>query len=460
MVKEQYQPRDYHHGSNRHSKKHRSTGPIGALLPPVPHAQPGLLQSAQQSTLGPAVDPEAMPAKKGLNEWGAFTGGSTASDAGTFGLGPLLFRHASVDENKPVTATTSAAAPPLTGRDLVERDRLLRNDPVSFNPMQAISWAKLAEDVVEEERSPSPRREREPKGKGNGKAVVSSADAKERTRHGGRDGYAAFNTATMIPGASLGTPIPRDVSGRDSEYTEPTPSPVGNMAQTFSHLEVAGSNGYGDFVPPLTASPPPSTTTHRAVSAQPQVRQQRKHRHRHDKKSGQVPTDVYTQQQPGCPPPLASTFPASSNISHQYPAQYQVAYTSYPTTSPPHAIHQAPAPPLPQQQQQQQQDIGLLLCLVPSCQARLPSEAQLNAHYQAFHAPCQYTHGGRQHSSSSADSLGCSWTSCGAGGFTSNNALVWHVKAEHLLLCPVPGCCDRVFQSRKQLDGHVRNRVG
>ncbi|KKY31475.1 hypothetical protein UCDDA912_g08570 [Diaporthe ampelina] len=75
-----------------------------------------------------------MEAKKGLNKWGAFDSLS-GSGTGTFGFGPLLFHH--VDE---------------TPRDPYDTTNMMLNDPISFNPMSAISWARLDDspDSVDE----------------------------------------------------------------------------------------------------------------------------------------------------------------------------------------------------------------------------------------------------------------------------------------------------------------------
>lgn len=459
MANDHYHFNGRHHGSSRHGKKHHTTT---THLPAVPYAQPSLLQSAKKSSTVRAVDPETMSAKQGLNEWGAFTGGgSTFSDSGTFGLGPLLLRQAVGDEVEDATSNVASSLP-LTGRDLVEMDRLLRNDPVSFNPMQAISWARLDDDVMEE--APPQTQKGVPKATGNGKAVLSrdsgrraeyqqgasSASASRTIHQSGLDDRTANNMATTATGGPLSMSASRDVYLRGSEAKEPTQSPVGTMAQTFSNMDMVGSDQYGDVVPPVAVSP--SITTHRAEPAHPQVRQQRKNRRRHEKVAASSPAEAYKQQEISHPWWPFTTLSTSGSVPAQsYPAQHQSAYVDCSTSNqplqPPHV-----SPP--------QKGIGLLLCLAPSCQARFPSEAQLNAHYQAIHVASQPIHSGRQQPYSSSESLTCSWTLCGAGGFTSQNALVWHVKAEHLLLCPVPGCCDRVFPSRKQVDGHVRNPVG
>ncbi|KAI0008272.1 hypothetical protein F4779DRAFT_588034 [Xylariaceae sp. FL0662B] len=45
---------------------------------------------------------------------------------------------------------------------------------------------------------------------------------------------------------------------------------------------------------------------------------------------------------------------------------------------------------------------------------------------------------------------------CDSEGFTSREKLNWHVQIEHLLLCPVPGCTQGVFESRDLVYCHIR----
>lgn len=449
-----------HHNSssNRHmNKRYRTTA---TMLPAVPFAQPRLLQSApqQNSHPVPSMDPETLPATQGLNEWGAFTGagGNISSNSGTFGLGPLLFRQGCVEETETATTTTEGMmSPPLSGRDLVEKDRLLRNDPVSFNPMQAISWAQLDEDVVEKATPPQPEKEAKGGGKENAGSLPKGGGGVEyeqgvyapnpsgKSRQSDSNEHTAYNPNTTSV-TSLSTSIAKDVQQRHSENKEPEGPPIGNM-------DVARSNEHGVFVPQTTVSS--VNTTHRIDSVQPQVRrQQRKHRHRLGKRAGPSPVDTYTQQAPGYQRSSSPTSSALGSIPAQpLPAHYQVAYTNYSTQSPSNHPFHSPA-------SLQRQDVGLFSCPAPSCQAHFPSDAQLNTHYHADHAGGPYSNNGRQPPYPFSNTLACSWPSCGAGRFTSENALMWHVKAEHLLLCPVPQCCHRVFPSRKQVDAHVRNR--
>lgn len=164
--------------------------------PPVPHAQASLLQVVPGSTTRvsasapapvssnrrngnenlrqhldgttsnnmntnivqevPAGDPEAMDAKKGLNEWGAFGGGDSGIPGGTapFGFGPLLFHHqgsGAGDSGSSEDGDKTASNLSTVSRDPFEIDQLLMGDPISFNPLQAISWAKLDEDMLDED---------------------------------------------------------------------------------------------------------------------------------------------------------------------------------------------------------------------------------------------------------------------------------------------------------------------
>ncbi|KAL7619364.1 hypothetical protein AAE478_009901 [Parahypoxylon ruwenzoriense] len=50
----------------------------------------------------------------------------------------------------------------------------------------------------------------------------------------------------------------------------------------------------------------------------------------------------------------------------------------------------------------------------------------------------------------------CLWGSCESKGFKTRGELNWHVKREHLLLCPVPGCPEGGFGSGDFLDCHLR----
>ncbi|KAI0891026.1 hypothetical protein F4806DRAFT_489722 [Annulohypoxylon nitens] len=54
----------------------------------------------------------------------------------------------------------------------------------------------------------------------------------------------------------------------------------------------------------------------------------------------------------------------------------------------------------------------------------------------------------------------CLWGNngpCDSAGFATREELNWHVKREHLLLCPVPGCTEGTFPSKEFLDCHLKH---
>ncbi|KAI1456114.1 hypothetical protein F4805DRAFT_468338 [Annulohypoxylon moriforme] len=54
----------------------------------------------------------------------------------------------------------------------------------------------------------------------------------------------------------------------------------------------------------------------------------------------------------------------------------------------------------------------------------------------------------------------CLWGNngpCDSAGFATKEELNWHVKREHLLLCPVPGCTEGTFSNRDFLDCHLKH---
>lgn len=452
MANDPHQPPVSQRDSNRNGKKHHTMAPA---LTAVPSAVPRLLQSAQQFIPAPTFDPAVLPVAQGLNAWGAFTGGSVASDSlsGTFGIGPLLIRHGHADVTE---MPTKGASPPLTGRDLVEMDRLLRKDPVSFNPMHAISWARLDEDVVEESTKPL-QREKESMGTGPGHAGslqnahdefeyqqgVSSATTDEGTRQSASDGHGAHSMA-INRNTSLNTSRPND---GDQEHA---PSPLGNVARTSSSTDMGRSNENG-VVPLPSVAVSFLTTPRRVEPAQHHACQEPDHRHLGEK---MIEPSLNTNTQQASRYPQSSFSTSSTAVlvpAPPLPIHHQVAYSNYSTYPSANQSGQPSAPP-------QRHESGLSLGLTPSCQEQLPSEAQLNSHYQTEHATGRSTYDDHHHSYPISNNLACSWTSCGAGGFTSKNALVWHVKAEHLLQCPVPGCCNRVFPTWRQVNAHVKNR--
>ncbi|KAI1207885.1 uncharacterized protein F4807DRAFT_452684 [Annulohypoxylon truncatum] len=53
----------------------------------------------------------------------------------------------------------------------------------------------------------------------------------------------------------------------------------------------------------------------------------------------------------------------------------------------------------------------------------------------------------------------CLWGNngpCDSAGFATREELNWHVKREHLLLCPVPGCTEGTFTNKDFLDCHLK----
>ncbi|KAI0115401.1 hypothetical protein F4814DRAFT_320889 [Daldinia grandis] len=53
----------------------------------------------------------------------------------------------------------------------------------------------------------------------------------------------------------------------------------------------------------------------------------------------------------------------------------------------------------------------------------------------------------------------CLWGNkgpCSSAGFVTTEELNWHVKREHLLLCPVPGCAEDTFVSKDVLNCHLK----
>ena len=80
------------------------------------------------------------------------------------------------------------------------------------------------------------------------------------------------------------------------------------------------------------------------------------------------------------------------------------------------------------------------LCLGPHCDAKFSEEDELQDHVNTVHSHT------------------CNWASCRVPGFKTREGLNWHVKAEHLLICPVRGCgeSENDFQTKKILDSHIR----
>lgn len=451
-------------------------------VPPVPHADPRLLQTPQKPSI-PVLDPQTMPAKQGLNNWGVFTGrGNCATKSGLFGLGPLLFRHGRGNYSKEASTPPTPPSSLLTGQDLVEMDRLQRNDPDSFNPMRAVWWVKFDDDdedenddVVEDGEASPVQRERESKEQETENAEslwndddgfkyqqsMSGAAMDGLPRQRSRDDDVAFDksTVTHSGGVPVYTPTLGDVHQSYSQDTRFVPAPTKNEGTTSSNAIVAGPDGRSLFVPPVAVSY--SNPRPRVDSIPPHRRQQHEHHHDHEIPCGLSLTEPYEMiHEPSyMPSDVPSTMPSFSfSIQPDHTQHDQLAYSNYSTTNSSSSSILQPAPlPLPQQQEND----NLVLCLAPSCKARFSTEAQLWLHFQAVHASSNQSDEDGLHQSYTPPSisLACSWNSCRARGFTSDNALMWHVKAEHLLQCPLPACCDRMFRSKKQAEEHARKRL-
>lgn len=395
----------------------------------------------------PSADPDVMEAKKGLNKWGAFDSLS-GSGTGTFGFGPLLFHH--VDE---------------TPRDPYDTTNMMLNDPISFNPMSAISWARLDEspesvDDLEGDHSSSTQ---QPDMALAAAAGAGSGSGSRKDGSGSRAGYVDSPASTAAsPRHGSGASYASDVS--ESRTSSVAGSSVGNISRTFSDTSLVSPDTERSTAgaPPAFTSPANSRTPNPLPGHHHQQQQQQLGRQ----------TDVsvqYGTHQPQQPAyPTQQTPSSRSSNSHRATASQQpYSSQSYAHTRPQqHAQHlnrhrnqqqqqQQSTQSRPQQQQQQQHQqspaqttslpahqapasTDLLLCLGPHCSARFPTEQELAAHYRAEHA------------------FTCTWASCSATSFTSRNALAWHVNAEHYLVCPVPGCCGATFGSKRALDGHLK----
>jgi hypothetical protein len=396
----------------------------------------GLASTAADATDGsadaavPSADPDVMEAKKGLNKWGAFDSLS-GSGTGTFGFGPLLFHH--VDE---------------TPRDPYDTSNMMLNDPISFNPMSAISWARLDDSPESADELDGDRRSTAQQSDTAAAAGSSGSRQDGSSSHAGYVDSPASTTASPRHGS--GASYASDVSG--SRTSSVAGSSVGNISRTFSDTSLVSPDTERSTagVPPAFTSPPSSRTPH-PPPAQQQQKQQGS--------QAEVPAQYRTHQ------PQQQAYPAQNTPQSRSPTSQRAAtsHLPYPSESFTHTrpeqqsqhssqhrngqqqqLQQQQSSQSRQQQQLLQQGLGLglltslpahqtttttdlLLCLGPHCSARFPTEQQLAAHYRAEHA------------------FTCTWTTCSAASFTSHNALTWHVKAEHLLICPVPGCCGAMF---------------
>ncbi|KAI2465359.1 hypothetical protein F4781DRAFT_424856 [Annulohypoxylon bovei var. microspora] len=80
-------------------------------------------------------------------------------------------------------------------------------------------------------------------------------------------------------------------------------------------------------------------------------------------------------------------------------------------------------------------------CPKNNCESKFSSKEDLDLHFQVGHSHI------------------CLWGNngpCDSTGFATREELNWHVKREHLLLCPVPGCTEGTFSSKDVLDCHLK----
>lgn len=413
-----------------------AAAPAGGLAVTAPAAAAGEATDGSTEAAVPSADPDVMEAKKGLNKWGAFDSLS-GSGTGTFGFGPLLFHH--VDE---------------TPRDPYDTTNMMLNDPISFNPMSAISWARLDEspDSVDELEGDLSSAARQPD-MAIAAAAAAGAGGSRRDGSSSRAGYVDSPASTTAsPRHGSGASYTSDVS--DSRTSSVAGSSVGNISRTFSDTSLVSPDTERS-----TAAAPTAFASHSSSRApNPLAGQQQQHQQQQQQQLGRQ-TEASAQYGTHQPPSNRSSASNRATASHQPYSSQSYAQTrpqQQTQTSNRHRHQQRQqqqsTQSRPQQQQQQQPPApttslpaqqapattDLLLCLGPHCSARFPTEQELAAHYRAEHA------------------FTCTWTSCSAASFTSSNALAWHVNAEHLLMCPVPGCCGATFGSKRALDGHLK----
>ncbi|KAI0846053.1 hypothetical protein F5Y00DRAFT_150901 [Daldinia vernicosa] len=88
---------------------------------------------------------------------------------------------------------------------------------------------------------------------------------------------------------------------------------------------------------------------------------------------------------------------------------------------------------------------GYHICPRDPCRAKFTSKRDLEIHSGVGHRHI------------------CLWGNtgpCSSAGFATTEELNWHVKREHLLLCPVPGCAEDTFASKDVLDCHLKYAHG
>ncbi|KAI0887066.1 uncharacterized protein GGS22DRAFT_179000 [Annulohypoxylon maeteangense] len=81
------------------------------------------------------------------------------------------------------------------------------------------------------------------------------------------------------------------------------------------------------------------------------------------------------------------------------------------------------------------------VCPRKNCASEFSSKKDLGLHFRVGHSHI------------------CLWGNngpCDSAGFATREELNWHVKREHLLLCPVPGCTEGTFLNKEFLDYHLK----
>ena len=84
------------------------------------------------------------------------------------------------------------------------------------------------------------------------------------------------------------------------------------------------------------------------------------------------------------------------------------------------------------------------MCLAPQCEATFAQLEDLELHARTAHQHVCFWGG----ADGQCDS--------GRAGFATREELSWHVKKEHLLVCPVLGCREAPFSSRELVDCHLK----
>ncbi|KAF3763209.1 hypothetical protein M406DRAFT_73833 [Cryphonectria parasitica EP155] len=469
-------------GSKHNMKQHRIHSLRETHIPRVTAARQRLVTSATES--GPVAAPDVRP-EQGLTEYRAFTGGARGSASNpsraTTGLGHLLLRNNNVnsgraDAEEAETQPSPPSVPTQKPQEIVARDidafeqhRLVQNDPISFNPLAAISWA-IGDDSVEDKSRKqcdfaACGDEGRPVSQRHSRPLPTSAKGKSRQR----SRKSGEKDAQSI--APLAAAVSRSADKRIVDRVEPDPLPYRKMLNTFPTRPQQITDTAQSCTPHMSPSTPSRVLrshTRQASSQQPsveplqhpQIPEERGFRHRIGARTdefgasaGSSPSASDAQQTsyPSLPaqvcmapmtdfsvaqPPMVEpqTMPFQGNIMQP---QHQVSLPQYPL--PQYASPSPPPPPPPPRQYRPEQQQDPHQCLTSHyCSTSFPTEIQLNPNDCA-----------RQNHA-------CNWMPCNSTGFTSENALMWHIRAEHLMRCPKPGCCNERFPTKKQLEMHVR----